>query len=425
MSWIKGLKANFLLRVVSANSLVIAIRLTITLAIQRILAKSLEEYGIAKIGDLRNILAMLTSFTSMGIFNGMVKFVSQNENEPSQLKELLSTSFIFALFGSLISSLVLAVFAETFSVWFFDGPDFADVFYILAVIAPAIGLQRIFNAVVHGMSRVKKYAIIELVAYIISAILTLAGLYFNHLKGVLLAISIGPLIQLLTLVFIFGKTLKPLITSIKPKWHGHFGNALLAFTLMSFVSNILLNSVEIYLREVLERSLNINEAGYWTAITNISKNYMVFSTALFSLYVIPKFAKITTGLDFKTEVLHIYKTLLPLFGVGMLLIFVFRDFVVQLIYPNFEGMEPLFKWQLLGDFVRLAAVVVAHQFLAKKMIRSFIASEIVSMILFFGLSLILIPIFGTEGVVMSHFVRYVIYFGFVLLLIQRHFARTA
>ena len=425
MSWIKGLKANFLLRVVSANSLVIAIRLTITLAIQRILAKSLEEYGIAKIGDLRNIMAMLTSFTSMGIFNGMVKFVSQNENEPSQLKELLSTSFIFALFGSLISSLVLAVFAETFSVWFFDGPDFADVFYILAVIAPAIGLQRIFNAVVHGMSRVKKYAIIELVAYIISAILTLAGLYFNHLKGVLLAISIGPLIQLLTLVFIFGKTLKPLITSIKPKWHGHFGNALLAFTLMSFVSNILLNSVEIYLREVLERSLNINEAGYWTTITNISKNYMVFSTALFSLYVIPKFAKITTCLDFKTEVLHIYKTLLPLFGVGMLLIFVFRDFVVQLIYPNFEGMEPLFKWQLLGDFVRLAAVVVAHQFLAKKMIRSFIASEIVSMILFFGLSLILIPIFGTEGVVMAHFVRYVIYFGFVLLLIQRHFARTA
>ena len=425
MSWIKGLKANFLLRVVSANSLVIAIRLTITLAIQRILAKSLEEYGIAKIGDLRNIMAMLTSFTSMGIFNGMVKFVSQNENEPSQLKELLSTSFIFALFGSLISSLVLAVFAETFSEWFFDGPDFADVFYILAVIAPAIGLQRIFNAVVHGMSRVKKYAIIELVAYIISAILTLAGLYFNHLKGVLLAISIGPLIQLLTLVFIFGKTLKPLIISIKPKWHGHFGNALLAFTLMSFVSNILLNSVEIYLREVLERSLNINEAGYWTAITNISKNYMVFSTALFSLYVIPKFAKITTGLDFKTEVLYIYKTLLPLFGVGMLLIFVFRDFVVQLIYPNFEGMEPLFKWQLLGDFVRLAAVVVAHQFLAKKMIRSFIASEIVSMILFFGLSLILIPIFGTEGVVMSHFVRYVIYFGFVLLLIQRHFARTA
>jgi O-antigen/teichoic acid export membrane protein len=425
MSWIKGLKANFLLRVVSANSLVIAIRLTITLAIQRILAKSLEEYGIAKIGDLRNILAMLTSFTSMGIFNGMVKFVSQNENEPSQLKELLSTSYIFALFGSLISSLVLAVFAETFSVWFFDGPDFADVFYILAVIAPAIGLQRIFNAVVHGMSRVKKYAIIELVAYIISAILTLAGLYFNHLTGVLLAISIGPLVQLLTLLFIFGKTLKPLITSIKPKWHGHFGNALLAFTLMSFVSNILLNSVEIYLREVLERSLNINEAGYWTAITNISKNYMVFSTALFSLYVIPKFAKIRTGFDFKTEVLHIYKTLLPLFGVGMLLIFVFRDFVVQLIYPNFEGMEPLFKWQLLGDFVRLAAVVVAHQFLAKKMIRSFIASEILSMILFFGLSLILIPIFGTEGVVMAHFVRYVIYFGFVLLLIQRHFARTA
>ena len=114
---------------------------------------------------------------------------------------------------------------------------------------------------------------------------------------------------------------------------------------------------------------------------------------------------------------------MPLFGVGMLLIYLCRDFVVQLIYPDFNGMTPLFKWQLLGDFVRLAAVVVAHQFLAKKMIKSFIASEILSMILLFVLSLILIPIYGTEGVVIAHFLRYIIYFGFVLLLIQRYFSK--
>ncbi len=424
MNWIKGLKKNRLLGVTSANSMVIAIRLTITLGVQRILAKSLEEYGIAKIGDLRNILAMLTSLTSMGVFSGMVKFVSQNENEPHELKKLMSTSFLFALGGSLVSALVLLIFAKPLSRWFFDSAQFAEIFYALAIVAPAIGLHRIFNAVVHGMSQVKKYAKIELVAYIVSALLILIGLYFNHLKGVLLAIAIGPFVQLITLLFIFGKTLKPLIYNIRPKWHDKFGNALLAFTLMSFVSNILLNTVEIYLRDVLERVLNINEAGYWTAITNISKNYMVFSTAIYSLYVIPKFAKISTRFDFKSEVFHIYKTLLPLFGLGMLTIYIFRDFIVQLIYPDFNGMAPLFKWQLMGDFVRLAAVVVAHQFLAKKMIRSFIASEIMSMMLFFGLSLVFIPIYGTEGVVIAHFVRYVIYFGFVTWLIRRYFLKT-
>ena len=423
MSWVNQLKNNRLFKITGANGIVIGFRLVVTLGVQRILAKSLEEYGIAKIGDLRNILAMLTSLTSLGIFSGMVKFVSQYEKEPSQLKNLLSTSFLFTICGSILSSLFLVVFAEPLSVWFFDAPNYVEVFYTLAIVTPAIGLHRIFNAVVHGMSQFKKYAKIELIAYILSAGLTLLGLYFNHLKGVFIAISIGPFIQLLTLIFIFGKTLKPFVAAVRPKWHGRFGNALLAFTLMSFVSNILLNSVEIYLRDILERTLNINEAGYWTAITNISKNYMVFSTAIYSLYVIPKFAKINSRQGFKKEVFHIYKTLLPLFGVGMLLIYLCRDFVVQLIYPDFNGMTPLFKWQLLGDFVRLAAVVVAHQFLAKKMIKSFIASEILSTILLFVLSLILIPIYGTEGVVIAHFLRYIIYFGFVLLLIQRYFSK--
>ena len=86
MSWVKQLKNNRLFKITGANGIVIGFRLVVTLGVQRILAKSLEEYGIAKIGDLRNILAMLTSLTSLGIFSGMVKLVSQYEKEPSQLK---------------------------------------------------------------------------------------------------------------------------------------------------------------------------------------------------------------------------------------------------------------------------------------------------------------------------------------------------
>ena len=215
MSWVKQLKNNRLFKITGANGIVIGFRLVVTLGVQRILAKSLEEYGIAKIGDLRNILAMLTSLTSLGIFSGMVKLVSQYEKEPSQLKNLLSTSFLFTICGSILSSLVLVVFAEPLSVWFFDAPNYVEVFYTLAIVTPAIGLHRIFNAVVHGMSQFKKYAKIELIAYILSAGLTLLGLYFNHLKGVLIAISIGPFIQLLTLIFIFGKTLKPFVAAVR------------------------------------------------------------------------------------------------------------------------------------------------------------------------------------------------------------------
>ena len=84
-------------------------------------------------------------------------------------------------------------------------------------------------------------------------------------------------------------------------------------------------------------------------------------------------------------------------------------------------MAPLFKWQLLGDFVRLAAIVLGYQFLAKKMVRNFIFSEILSLALFYGFAYYFAGIYGVEGVVMAHFLRYVVYFFVVLYLVFRYF----
>ena len=84
-------------------------------------------------------------------------------------------------------------------------------------------------------------------------------------------------------------------------------------------------------------------------------------------------------------------------------------------------MEPLFKWQLLGDFVRLCALVLAHQFLAKRLVKSFVITEIISLGLFFILSKIFIEHYGTEGVVIAHFVRYIIYFVIVIFVIKRYY----
>ena len=109
---------------------------------------------------------------------------------------------------------------------------------------------------------------------------------------------------------------------------------------MSFISTVLINYIEIDIRSQITNQISSNQAGYWTAILIISKNYMVFSTGLFTLYVIPRFAEIYSAQDFKNEVFYIYKTILPLFAVGMILIYIFRMLIIDVIYPGFYGMEP-------------------------------------------------------------------------------------
>lgn len=418
----KLLSGNTVLKITSLNAVVITIRLIVSVFIQRLLAVTVGEAGIASIGQVRNVMVMLTSTSTLGTFSGVIKYVAQHKENKPELAKLFSTSTVFIIIGSFISGVVLFFGSNYFSNYLFSSYDFVYVFKLLAVIVPFIAVNRVINGVVSGLSDYKKYAKIELISYLLATVAILIGLYAAWLEGVIIAIAIAPILQLVVVGFVFGKTLKKYIDFKDLKLTLNYKNKLLAFSLMSFVSAFLLNYIEINIRTTVTDEINVNEAGYWTAISFISKNYMVFATGLFSLYVIPKFASITNKIDFKNEVFNIYKTILPIFGIGMLLVYFFRNVIIQIIYPEFTGMEPLFKWQLLGDFVRLSALVLAHQFLAKRLVKSFVFTEVVSLGLFFILSKVFIPYYGTEGVVIAHFVRYLIYFIIVIFVVKIYYS---
>jgi PST family polysaccharide transporter len=403
------------------NAIVISIRLVVSLFIQRLLAELVGESGIAKIGQLRNVNQLLTSVSSGGVFNGIVKYVSEYKEDKEQLQKLFSTTTVFTLIGTVVSSSVLLIGATGISNYLFGSDEFIYLIQLIAVIVPFISLYRVFNGVVNGLSMYKKFAKIDLISYLLSAGLLIYFLIEFNLHGALIAIVITPLIQLSILLIIFFKTLKDYVRFKKLNFRTPMLKGLLAFSLMSFFSTVLLNFVEIDIRTMITNRITEDDAGIWTAMTNISKNYMVFSISIFSLYVLPKFASIHTRIGFVKELLSIYKTLLPIFGLGMILVYFLRDYVIMIIYPDFLGMEPLFKWQLLGDFVRLASLVLMHQFLAKKLVRSFIFSELLSLGMFYILSQILVGNYGVEGVVMAHFFRYVVYLVVVFTLVIRYF----
>ena len=419
----KFLRENIVLKITSLNAVVITIRLIVSVFVQRLLAITVGEAGIASIGQVRNAMVMLTSTSTLGIFSGIVKYVAEYKDDKPELARLFSTATVFLIVGSVTSALILFLGSGYFSEFLFKSKDFVYVFKVLAVIVPFIAINRAVGGIVNGLSDYKKYAKIELISYLLATLVLLLGLYTSNLDGVIIAIAFAPIIQLIVLGFVFGKTLRSYIRFKDINFKLTYKNKLFAFTLMSFVSAFFLNYIEINIRTKVTNEININEAGYWTAMTFISKNYMVFATGLFTLYVIPKFANIHTKNAFKNEVFNIYKTILPVFGLGMILVYVLRHLIIDIIYPDFKGMEPLFKWQLLGDFIRLCALVLAHQFLAKRLVRSFIITEIISLVLFYVLTLIFIQYYQTEGVVIAHLVRYIIYFMIVVFVLWVYYQK--
>lgn len=417
----KFVRANLLLKMTSLNSVVILVRLFVGFFLQRELTDLVGKEGYAKVGSLRNLMNILMSITSLGVFNGVLKYVSEHKENKEELQKLFSTTFVFAIFGSIACFTFLFLGADFLSNYFFYTTDFAYIIKVVAIMVPFISIQRVFNGIVNGLSAYKQFAKIELLAYVLGAILTLVLLYSYNIDGALLAIAIIPAIQVVVLLFIFVKVLREYVSFAAISFKVPYGKKLLSFTLMSLTATVLVNVVELDLRNMLADKMGEDDAGIWTAITTLSQNYMVFSGAIFTLYVIPKFAGITKKDDFLGEVFTIYKTLLPLFAVGMLVIYFLRFQFIKYVFIDFDEMAPLFKWQLIGDFIRLMALVLAHQFLAKKMVRNFIFTEILSLSLFFGFSHLLVPNFGVEGVVLAHLIRYIIYFFVVLFLVWRYF----
>jgi len=401
---------------------VVGARLLMSLVVQKLLAEYTGQAGIAKVGQLRNISSMLMSLTSLGTFNGVVKYVSEYKSDQKNLLKLFSTLYVFSFTASIIIFFIFFFGASYFSEKLFFSNEYTVVFKVIAVSVPFISMHRIFTGVINGLSDYKKHAKIELISYFLGVVLLLFSLYYYSLNGVLVAIALTPIIQFTVLILIFGKLLKEYIDFKSISFNIPFLKPLLGFTLMSFIGTVLLNYIEIDLRTLITDKISEAEAGSWTAMNSISKIYMQFITIIFPIYILPKYATIKTSFKFRKEVFQIYKTLIPLVLGGMLLVYFSRNILIQIIYTKeFLGMQSLFKWQLLGDFVKFVAIVLSYQFLANKQIKYFVVTELLSLFLYYIFGRCFVNDFGSEGIVMAHFLRYVIYLVIVFYILRHQF----
>ena len=92
-------KQHTLLKITSLNSLVICVRLFVSVFIQNLLAETVGASGLAKVGQIRNLIGIVTSTSSLGVFNGVVKYTSELKEDKALLNKMFSVTFIFVVVG--------------------------------------------------------------------------------------------------------------------------------------------------------------------------------------------------------------------------------------------------------------------------------------------------------------------------------------
>ncbi|KJD32091.1 lipopolysaccharide biosynthesis protein [Tamlana nanhaiensis] len=421
---IEYINDKVLVKIASLHMVAIITRIIAGLLTSKAIAVIVGPFGLALIGNLRNFVAAFQTLATQGFYKGIVKYVAQFKDNSKALAKTLSTAYYFGFMSTMLVSFFCYFGAEWINTIIFPSyNDYGYVIKIFAIALPFYALNMFTFSIINGFSKYKILIIINIIGQILSVSIALLLIYQERLKGALISVAIAEsIIFLITLVGIINR--KSMLPHIQVKAISFkMLKKLSAYSVMALFPALLLPLVTIAIRSYIIDNIGYKEAGFWEAMTRLSKYYLMFVSSLISLYLLPRFSEIKTTKAFKKEVWHFYKTIVPFLGAGMLLIYVFKKYIILGVFTEeFQPVEDLFFWQLLGDFVKVLSIIIAYQFLAKKMFWHYVLTEAFLIIILYITSVYFINAFGgVKGAVVAHFVSYVMYYGIILLIFSSSF----
>lgn len=407
-----------LVKVTSLKTAAVFTRMIAGLLTSKAIAIFIGAEGMALIGNLRNFTKAFQNIAIIGFYDGFVKHIAEFKDDVVKLSKSVSTVFYVGFIATILVSIFCYFKAEFINdIIFPTYNDYAYVIRVFAIVLPFFSLNMFSFAIMNGFSKYKILIIINIIGQILGVFITLLLIYQNKIEGALISVVIAEsLMFLITLVGIINRrSLVPLIKVSQISFS--YLKSMRTHSVMALFSAIILPLVALAIRSYIIDEIGYKEAGFWEAMTRISHYYLMLVSSLIALYILPRLTEIDSVIEFRKEVFGFYKAVVPVFGIGLLLIYLSKSIIVSIVFSSeFESVEDLFLWQLLGDFVKVLSIVIAYQFLAKKMFWHYIITETFLVVILYLTSIFFIDLYGVEGAVIGHFVSYLMYYAVILLI---------
>ncbi|MFI0490519.1 O-antigen translocase [Flavobacterium sp.] len=381
----------------------VLIKIGIGLITSKLLAVFVGPSGMALVGNLRNFASSLESISTLGFQNGIVKYIAEGKEDKSQLQKIISTVFISLLFVAIVLSCVLYFFAPFWNKEIFENNfEYLFVFKAAAFALPWYVVSVFLLSVINGLGRFKNVIWINIIGNAIGLLVSVIMILNYKTFGALLSIVISPALLFFVTFYFINKEIDFLRTIRLHYFDFQVIKNLSSYSLMALVSSVLGPLVFLAIRKNVIAVIGINQAGFWETISRISTYYMMFVTTILTVYYLPKLILAKDNQETKKVFWGFYKNILPVFIIALTVIYFLRFFIIKLLFTNeFLPVTTLFFWQLLGDVLKAASLILGFQFFAKKMTVAFIISELFSLAVFYFSSSYLINSFGIQGIVMA------------------------
>ena len=421
MSEIKKIMQQPLFKITSLNSVHILLKLVFGFITSKALAIFVGANGMAYVGNFRAFLNVVENFSLLGIQNAIVKYVAEYQHDKPKLKSVLATFGLFLLTSSIVISLVLIFGANYLSKEIFHHSEiYSFVFYVLAIVFPLYVFSTFCISVVNGFQEYKKVIYIQIISSSIALLFSVFLIYYYNTFGALISLVLAPVFVFFVSLFYLRNVISFSDVFSFQSFDFLVVKNLSEYVLMALVSGVIGSFVLLEIRTDVIEITGLKNAGIYEGLQRISSYYLLFISSIMAIYFYPKLAEQNSNT--KAIILNYLKTIIPVFAIGLGLIYVLRKFIIQTLFSTeFENMESLFLWQLVGDLLKAVSLIFGTILIATKQTKAFIITEIISLFIMYYSTNWMLHAIGIDGIVIAHTFTYFMYLLVLVIYFRKVF----
>lgn len=410
----------------SMNSVFVGIKFGLGLLSVKVVSVLLGPSGMAITSQLRDFVSMFKSFSSLGINNVIIKSYKDFENDKGKLSQILSSFFWSYVILSVTVGVLIILFSRPINEFLFDNYEYHLIIKLIGLLLPLYFIHLFLKALLNSLELFKSIIKMQIISAICTFLLTFVLIYYKGLYGGILAIALLDIIILSITVFFIFKHKHLFNLKLHKVIKEQHLIVLKKYALMASLTSIIVPITMILIRNNIISSESEFKAGIWDSAKRISGFYMVFVSSGLTLYYVPKIAGIRTNALLKDELKKYYTTLMPVFLIGLILVFLFKDFIIQIaLTDEFYEVKKIMIWQLIGDFIKVAALAFGYILSVRAMVYKYIAIELIFNISYLLLAKFLLVKYSIEGVVIGYMIANMLSLVFMLwffrkLLFSKH-----
>ncbi|KTD30176.1 O-antigen translocase [Legionella maceachernii] len=403
------------------NAMAVGVKILSLLGINKLLALYVGPTGYAALGQFQNAITMLTTFASGAINTGVVKYTAEYYEDEEKQRAVWRTAGTIAWVGSLFTSLLMILFRKPLASWFLNDKAYSSVFLWFAATLSFFVFNALFLAIMNGKKEIKSYVVANIGGSIVALLVTGILVICFGLYGALVALAVFQAFAFFVSFFIGYRAKWFKWTDLLGKFDKKIAKNLAKYTLMSLTTAVCIPISHLFIRHHLGVTLGWDAAGYWEAMVRFSAAYLLFITTTLSVYYLPRLSELIHPDELKKEILQGYKIILPVAILGALLMYLLRDWIINLLFSTqFYSVRELFLGQAVGDVLKIGSWILAYTMLSKAMTKCFILTEILFSISLYFAVVFMTDRWGLPAATWAYAVNYLIYWIVMYVLIFKN-----